>query len=55
MKTRPTIDWKNFGAMLAGGIKETAKEKGIALQVPHVGSMFCLFFSETPVGNLIRL
>ena len=40
-----------LGAMLAGGIREAAEEKGIALQVPQVGSMFCLFFSESPVGN----
>jgi glutamate-1-semialdehyde 2,1-aminomutase len=42
---------EKLGAMLAGGIRDTAKEKGIALQVPQVGSMFCLFFSESPVGN----
>jgi len=40
-----------LGAMLAGGIREAAEEKGIALQVPQVGSMFCLFFSGSPVGN----
>jgi glutamate-1-semialdehyde 2,1-aminomutase len=40
-----------LGAMLAGGIREAAQEKGIALQVPQVGSMFCLFFSESPVEN----
>jgi glutamate-1-semialdehyde 2,1-aminomutase len=42
---------EKLGAMLAGGIREAAEEKGIALQVPQVGSMFCLFFSESPVGN----
>jgi glutamate-1-semialdehyde 2,1-aminomutase len=40
-----------LGSMLAGGIQEAAEEKGFALQVPQVGSMFCLFFSESPVGN----
>jgi glutamate-1-semialdehyde 2,1-aminomutase len=42
---------EKLGAMLAGGIREAAEEKGIALQVPQVGSMFCLFFSESSVGN----
>jgi len=42
---------EKLGAMLAGGIREAAKEKGIALQVPQIGSMFCLFFSEDPVRN----
>ena len=42
---------EKLGAMLADGIRETAEEKGIALQVPQVGSMFCLFFSGSPVGN----
>ena len=40
-----------LGSMLAGGIREAAEEKGISLQVPQVGSMFCLFFSENPVRN----
>lgn len=42
---------EKLGAMLAGGIREAAEEKGITLQVPQVGSMFCLFFSESPVEN----
>jgi glutamate-1-semialdehyde 2,1-aminomutase len=42
---------EQLGAMLAGGIREAAEGKGIALQVPQVGSMFCLFFSESPIGN----
>lgn len=52
LKENPPYDrLEKLGAMLAGGINEAAKEKGIALQVPHVGSMFCLFFSEKPVRN----
>lgn len=39
------------GAMLADALTEAASEKGIALQVPQVGSMFCLFFAEQPVRN----
>ena len=42
---------ENLGAMLADGIREVARNKGIALQVPQAGSMFCLFFSESPVEN----
>ena len=42
---------EKLGSMLADGISETAEKKGLALQVPQVGSMFCLFFSPSPVGN----
>jgi glutamate-1-semialdehyde 2,1-aminomutase len=42
---------EKLGTMLAGGIREVASEKGIALQVPQTGSMFCLFFSHNPVSN----
>ena len=42
---------EKLGSMLADGIRETAEKKGLALQVPQVGSMFCLFFSPSPVGN----
>jgi len=36
---------------LADGIREVASSVGIPLQVPQVGSMLCLFFSEDPVMN----
>lgn len=42
---------EKLGSMLADGIRETAEKKGLALQVPQVGSMFCLFFAPSPVGN----
>jgi glutamate-1-semialdehyde 2,1-aminomutase len=42
---------EKLGTMLAEGIREVASEKGIALQVPQTGSMFCLFFSHNPVLN----
>ncbi len=52
LKENPPYDrLEKLGTMLAEGIKETAEEKGIALQVPHAGSMFCLFFSDIPVKN----
>ena len=32
-------------------MKQIAYEKGVPLQVPQTGSMFCLFFSESTVTN----
>ena len=40
-----------LGEKLADGIREAASSTGIAMQVPQVGSMLCLFFSEDPVMN----
>jgi glutamate-1-semialdehyde 2,1-aminomutase len=40
-----------LGEKLAAGIREAASSAGIPLQVPQVGSMLCLFFSEDPVMN----
>tara|TARA_X000000950_G_scaffold283508_1_gene384478 strand:- start:875 stop:2155 length:1281 start_codon:yes stop_codon:yes gene_type:complete len=42
---------EKIGRMLGQGIAEIAREKSVPLQVPQVGSMFCLFFSEEPVRN----
>jgi glutamate-1-semialdehyde 2,1-aminomutase len=39
------------GSCIAEALLEAASSKGIPLQVPQRGSMFCLFFSETPVTN----
>ena len=39
------------GSQLAQGVAEIAREHSIPLQVPQVGSMYCLFFSENPVRN----
>jgi glutamate-1-semialdehyde 2,1-aminomutase len=41
----------NFGNTLAQGFREIADDKGIPLQVPQTGSMYCLFFSDNPVIN----
>ena len=41
----------NFGTALAKGLGEIAKQKGIPLQVPQTGSMYCLFFADEPVTN----
>ena len=42
---------EEMGSMIAKGIREMAEQRGIPLQVPQAGSMFCLFFSENPVEN----
>lgn len=42
---------EEMGARLANGLREAAAETGLPLQVPQVGSMFCLFFAEEPVTN----
>lgn len=40
-----------FGETLAKELTRAARERGIALQVPHCGGMFSLFFNENPVEN----
>lgn len=40
-----------MGQTLRDALLGAAREKGIALQVPQVGSMYALFFSEEPVRN----
>ena len=42
---------ETIGKTLATGFKDIAKTKGIPLQVPQTGSMYCLYFSEKPVTN----
>ena len=42
---------EEMGRKLAGSLRDTAFELGLPLQVPQVGSMFCLFFSEEPIRN----
>lgn len=37
------------GKTLAGALLEAARDKGLPLQVPQVGSMFAVFFAESPV------
>ncbi len=37
---------------LAEGLQKTAEEAGVAVQVPHIGGMLSLFFSESPVFDL---
>ncbi len=41
-----------MGKQVASAIADTAKELGMPLQVPQVGSMFCVYFSEKTVATL---
>ena len=50
-REKPYAELNRMGAMIATALKQAAADKGIALQVPQVGSMFSLFFSEQPVTN----
>ena len=47
----PYTRLEEMGRKLAGSLRDTAFELGLPLQVPQVGSMFCLFFSEEPIRN----
>ena len=40
-----------MGTTIREALLEAAQKKGIPLQAPQVGSMFALFFSESPVRN----
>lgn len=40
-----------MGQQIQNALTESAKEKGIPLYVAQAGSMFSLFFTETPVAN----
>lgn len=40
-----------FGERISRALLAAAQEKGITLQVPQIGSMFCMFFSDSPVSN----
>ncbi|MBH54639.1 MAG: glutamate-1-semialdehyde-2,1-aminomutase [Opitutaceae bacterium] len=42
---------QEFGERIRQALLDAAQEKGIALQVPQTGSMFCMFFSDAPVKN----
>lgn len=47
----PYVRLNAMGEQLASAIREACQEKGIAVQVPQVASMFSLFFAEKPVRN----
>ncbi len=48
-ETDPYERLDRLGRRIAAALAEAAAAKGLALQVPQVGSMFSLFFSEEPV------
>ncbi|MEC7280653.1 MAG: glutamate-1-semialdehyde 2,1-aminomutase [Verrucomicrobiota bacterium] len=50
--TNPYPLFEKMGAQIRDALLEAAREKGLALQVPQVGSMFAIFFTEKPVRNL---
>ena len=47
----PYARLETMGATLRDALLSASDEKGLPLQVPQTGSMFALFFSETPVRN----
>ncbi len=51
-KSNPYDDLERAGSKLRKSILETADEKGIPLQMPQAGSVFCMLFSEQPINNL---
>jgi len=48
-KTNPYDRLDCMGQQLARGLISMAKDRGIPLQVPQIGSMYCLFFTDEPV------
>jgi glutamate-1-semialdehyde 2,1-aminomutase len=42
---------EEMGSKIATGLTSMAKARGVPLQVPQAGSMFCLFFNEDRVTN----
>ena len=50
-ETMPYDYLEELGHTLASGIIEIAQKHSIPVQVPQVGSMYCIFFSDKPVSN----
>lgn len=50
-ETKPYPLFEKLGSQIRDALLDAASAKGLALQVPQVGSMFALFFSESPVRN----
>jgi glutamate-1-semialdehyde 2,1-aminomutase len=44
-----------MGERMRDALLQAAREKGLPLQVPQVGSMFAFFFSENPVTNFTEV
>lgn len=43
---------EKMGQQIASAVSEKAASLGLPVQVPQVASMFCVYFSETPIENL---
>ncbi|PTA67839.1 glutamate-1-semialdehyde 2,1-aminomutase [Deinococcus arcticus] len=41
-----------YTAALAGGLREAAREAGVAISINHIGSMLTAFFQDAPDGSL---
>lgn len=50
-ETPPYAKLDEAGKKIATALREAAAHKGVPLQVPQVGSMFALFFTEKPVRD----
>lgn len=51
LRESPYAQLEARGQAIAEAVSAAARERGIALQVPHCGGMFSLFFNERPVEN----
>jgi len=43
---------ERMGEQVREAISTASQESGVPLQIPQVASMFCIYFSETPIENL---
>lgn len=50
-QTNPYPLFERLGAQVRDALLDAASAKGLPLQVPQVGSMFALFFTDSPVRN----
>lgn len=50
-ETNPYHLLDNLGKFITNAIQQAAKEKGMPIQTPQVGSMYGIFFSDKPVRN----
>jgi glutamate-1-semialdehyde 2,1-aminomutase len=51
LATNPYERLEKMGQAIRDALLGAAREKGLPLQVPQTGSMFALFFSDSPVRN----
>jgi glutamate-1-semialdehyde 2,1-aminomutase len=50
-ETNPYPLFEKLGSQIRDALLDAAKNQGVPLQVPQVGSMFAIFFSESPIRN----